>query len=42
MDEPRSESICVGIDVSKSRLDVHMRPSGESFAVAHDVDRSSR
>ena len=36
MDEPHRVSICVGIDVSKSRLDVHLRPSGESFAVARD------
>ena len=28
--------ITVGIDVSKARLDVHVRPSGESFAVAND------
>lgn len=26
----------VGIDVSKDRLDVHVRPGGESFAVARD------
>ena len=26
----------VGIDVSKDRLDVHMRPGGETFAVARD------
>jgi transposase len=26
----------VGIDVSKDRLDVHVRPSGETFAVARD------
>ena len=26
----------VGIDVSKDRLDVHLRPSAESFAVARD------
>ena len=26
----------VGIDVAKDRLDVHLRPSGESFAVARD------
>jgi transposase len=26
----------VGIDVSKHRLDVHLRPSGEAFAVAYD------
>ncbi|HJT08023.1 MAG TPA: IS110 family transposase [Stellaceae bacterium] len=26
----------IGIDVAKDRLDVHLRPSGESFAVARD------
>jgi transposase len=26
----------VGIDVSKHRLDVHMRPSGQTFAAQHD------
>src|SRR4051794_41213404 len=26
----------VGIDVSEHRLDVHARPSGESFATDHD------
>lgn len=26
----------VGIDVAKDRLDVHIRPSGEAFAVAYD------
>ena len=26
----------VGIDVSKDRLDVHVQPSGEAFAVARD------
>ena len=30
------EPMLVGIDVSKDRLDVHMRPSGEAFAVARD------
>ena len=30
------ERIFVGIDVAKDRLDVHMRPSGEAFAVARD------
>ena len=30
------EAIYVGIDVSKDRLDVHVRPSGEAFAVARD------
>lgn len=28
--------ITVGIDVSKARLDVHVHPSGESFAVGND------
>jgi transposase len=36
MDEPRRVTICVGIDVSKSSLDVHLRPSDEAFAVARD------
>jgi transposase len=30
------EQIFVGIDVSKDRLDVHVRPGGESFAVGRD------
>jgi transposase len=30
------EMIFVGIDVSKDRLDVHVRPSAEAFAVARD------
>jgi transposase len=30
--------VVVGIDVSKDRLDVHVRPSGESFAVGRDGD----
>jgi len=30
------EAIFVGIDVAKDRLDVHVRPSGEAFAVARD------
>jgi transposase len=36
MDEPRRVTTCVGIDVSKDRLDVHLRPSGEAFAVARN------
>ena len=36
MDELRSVPIWVGIDVSKDRLDVHLRPSDEAFAVARD------
>ena len=30
------EAIYVGIDVSKDRLDVHVLPSGETFAVVRD------
>lgn len=30
------DEIIVGIDVSKDRLDVHVRPSGDIFAVARD------
>jgi transposase len=30
------DAICVGIDVSKDRLDVHVRPSGEAYAVDRD------
>lgn len=32
------EQIFVGIDVAKDRLDLHVLPSGESFAVARDSD----
>jgi transposase len=35
MEHPASPSF-VGIDVSKVRLDVHVRPSGQTFAVARD------
>jgi transposase len=31
------ESITVGIDVSKDRLDVAVRPSGEAFAVERNA-----
>lgn len=34
MEQPAASPIFVGIDVSKDRLDVHVRPSGEAFAVA--------
>jgi transposase len=36
MDEAHGVTTCVGIDVSKDRLDVHLRPSGEAFAVWRD------
>jgi transposase len=32
----------IGIDVSKDRLDVHVRPSGEFFAVARDGEELER
>jgi transposase len=32
----------VGIDVAKDRLDVHLRPSGEAFAVARDGEGVAR
>ena len=35
-DATREGDVFVGIDVSKDRLDVHVRPSGESFAVSRD------
>lgn len=33
---PMNTSPFVGIDVSKARLDVHLRPSGDAFAVPND------
>src|SRR5262249_46516500 len=30
------EDLFVGIDVAKDRLDIHVRPGGEAFAVARD------
>lgn len=32
------DKIIIGIDVSKDRLDVHIRPTGDVFAVARDGD----
>ena len=32
------DAIVVGIDVSKDRLDVHVHPTGESFAVARNAE----
>src|SRR5436190_1961202 len=34
--------IFVGIDVSKRRLDIHSRPSGESFTIDHDDETIAR
>src|ERR1700748_2002092 len=32
----KMDAIYVGVDVSKDRLDVHARPSGEAFVVSRD------
>src|SRR3954451_13068824 len=32
-------SVFVGIDVAKHRLDVHLRPSGESFAIDYSEEK---
>jgi transposase len=37
MEQPPTSPSFVGIDVSKDRLDVHVRPSGLIFAVARDA-----
>ena len=42
MEQPPSAPIFVGIDVSKDRLDVHVRPSGEAFAVVRDGEGLER
>jgi transposase len=36
MEQPATAPSFVGIDVSKDRLDVHVRPSGQAFAIARD------
>ena len=36
MEQPVASPCFVGIDVSKDRLDAHVRPSGRCFAVPHD------
>jgi transposase len=36
MEQPATSPSFVGIDVSKDRLDVHVRPSGETFAIPRD------
>ena len=36
MDQPPPGPVFAGIDVSKDRLDVHLRPSGQGFAVPRD------
>jgi len=36
MDQPPSGPAFAGIDVSKERLDVHLRPSGRSLSVPRD------
>lgn len=42
MEQPLPEPIFVGVDVSKDRLDVHVRPSGHAFAVGRDGDGLER
>lgn len=37
MERSSSSRVFVGIDVAKDRLDVHLRPAGEAFAVAGDA-----
>jgi transposase len=36
MEQPPAASTFVGIDVAKDRLDVHLRPSDEAFALSRD------
>ena len=36
MERAAATSVFVGIDVAKDRLDVHVRPSGNAFAVPRD------
>ncbi len=42
MDQPSTSPSFAGIDVSKDRLDVHVRPSGQAFAVARDGEGLER
>lgn len=37
MERSSQGHVFVGVDVAKERLDVHLRPSGEAFAVARDA-----
>ena len=36
MEQPATTPSFVGIDVSKDRLDVHLRPAGQAFTIARD------
>ena len=36
MEQPLTSPSFIGIDVSKDRLDVHIRPSGQGFTVMRD------
>lgn len=38
MSTPTMVSSYVGIDISKNRLDVHVRPAGTAFSVPRDPD----
>jgi transposase len=42
MEQPPASPSFVGVDVSKDRLDVHVRPSGQAFAVARDGEGLER
>jgi transposase len=42
MEQPPSTPSFVGIDVSKDRLDVHIRPSGHAFTAGRDGDGLER
>jgi transposase len=37
MEHSSAVPVFVGIDVARDRLDVHLRPSGEAFAVGRDA-----
>ena len=37
----KAAPVFVGVDVAKRRLDIHLRPSGESFTVAHDDENAA-
>jgi transposase len=37
----KAAPVFVGVDVAKHRLDIHLRPSGESFTVAHDDENAA-
>jgi hypothetical protein len=40
MEQTAAADRFVGIDVSKSRVDAHVRPDGTAFACTTDVDQA--